>query len=280
MPVLAAFALAAAGDRKHDVRLPAAGMVLSGLGDTALLGCGELVRARHGRLRRGARLLHHRARQRTARPAGCARASPPATRRRGRSSSRSCGGVSAACASPSPPTACCLSPWQCWRPAATARPPRAARCFVVSDALIACGLAGINAVPRQESAVMPTYVAAQFLLAAGFLRPHAAPQALTAVNCFPGRTVVCDSSQMPDNEDRAGERVWQAVPPARGKHCLVSCIATERLAALSADSLRWAAWQATCRDPHRRRDLHRLRHPRLSAARAACGRCTRSTKSS
>ncbi len=44
--------------------------------------------------------------------------------------------------------------------------------FVVSDALIACGLAGINAVPGQESAVMPTYVAAQFLLAAGFLRPQ------------------------------------------------------------------------------------------------------------
>lgn len=40
--------------------------------------------------------------------------------------------------------------------------------FVVSDALIACGLAGINAVPRQESAVMPTYVAAQFLLRPGF----------------------------------------------------------------------------------------------------------------
>jgi uncharacterized membrane protein YhhN len=44
--------------------------------------------------------------------------------------------------------------------------------FVASDALIACGLAGINAVPRQESAIMPTYVAAQFLLAAGFLRPQ------------------------------------------------------------------------------------------------------------
>jgi uncharacterized membrane protein YhhN len=44
--------------------------------------------------------------------------------------------------------------------------------FVVSDALIACGLAGINAAPLRESAVMPTYVAAQFLLAAGFLRPH------------------------------------------------------------------------------------------------------------
>jgi uncharacterized membrane protein YhhN len=43
--------------------------------------------------------------------------------------------------------------------------------FVVSDALIACGLAGINGVPRQDAAVMPTYIAAQFLLAAGFLRP-------------------------------------------------------------------------------------------------------------
>jgi hypothetical protein len=43
---------------------------------------------------------------------------------------------------------------------------------VVSDVLIACGLADISAVPRQEAAVMPTYVAAQFLLAAGFLRPQ------------------------------------------------------------------------------------------------------------
>src|SRR5580700_12329568 len=38
MPVLAAFALVAAGDRKQDMRLPAAGMALSGLGDTTLLG--------------------------------------------------------------------------------------------------------------------------------------------------------------------------------------------------------------------------------------------------
>jgi uncharacterized membrane protein YhhN len=45
--------------------------------------------------------------------------------------------------------------------------------FVVSDALIAFGLAGLNAVPRQESAVMPAYAAAQFLLGAGFLRPQA-----------------------------------------------------------------------------------------------------------
>jgi len=38
MPVLAAFALAAAADREADLRLPAAAIALSGLGDTALLG--------------------------------------------------------------------------------------------------------------------------------------------------------------------------------------------------------------------------------------------------
>ena len=37
MPVLATLALVAAGDRERDMRLPAAGMALSGLGDTALL---------------------------------------------------------------------------------------------------------------------------------------------------------------------------------------------------------------------------------------------------
>src|SRR6185437_13473134 len=40
MPVLAAFLLAAAGGRRA-ARLPAAGMVLCGLGDTALLASGD-----------------------------------------------------------------------------------------------------------------------------------------------------------------------------------------------------------------------------------------------
>jgi uncharacterized membrane protein YhhN len=44
--------------------------------------------------------------------------------------------------------------------------------FVVSDALIACELAGIEAVPGQDAAIMPTYVTGQFLLAAGWLRPQ------------------------------------------------------------------------------------------------------------
>jgi uncharacterized membrane protein YhhN len=96
MPVLAAFALVAAGDRRQEMRLPAAGIAMSGLGDTALLG-------------------------------------PEA--------------------------------WFV---------PGMGAFFVASDALIACGLAGINAFPRQESAVRPTYIAAQFLLAAGFLRPQRA----------------------------------------------------------------------------------------------------------
>jgi YhhN family len=48
--------------------------------------------------------------------------------------------------------------------------------FVASDALIACGLAGISAVPGQESAVMPTYAAAQFLLAVGYLGPQRLPE--------------------------------------------------------------------------------------------------------
>jgi len=29
---------------------------------------------------------------------------------------------------------------------------------------------------------------------------------------FPGRTAVCDSSQMPGSEDRAAERIWRAMP--------------------------------------------------------------------
>jgi hypothetical protein len=52
-----------------------------------------------------------------------------------------------------------------------------------------------------------------------------------AANHFPERTGVCDSSQMPDCENRAGERLWQAVPagtqealtrdfrPPNCKHC-------------------------------------------------------------
>ena len=64
------------------------------------------------------------------------------------------------------------------------------------------------------------------------------------------------------------------------ERCLVSCIATERLTALAADSLGWAAWTG-----HLSRSSPAPGSPPTpvsptSAARAACGRCTRSTRSS
>ncbi len=174
MPVLAAFALAAAGDRQKDMRLPAAGMALSGLGDTALLvaenseswfvpGMGAFAAAHACYITALAR-------------DGAARGVRP----------RAAAGYAALWA---------VLIAVLWRKLGSLRVPVAAyslllvsmavlasgrnraaaaggALFVASDALIACGLAGINAVPRQESAVMPTYVAAQFLLAAGFLRPQ------------------------------------------------------------------------------------------------------------
>jgi uncharacterized membrane protein YhhN len=175
MPVLAAFTLVAAGDRKEDLRLPVAGMALSGLGDTALLraesseswfvpGMGAFAAAHACYITALAR-------------DGAARGIRP----------RAAAGYAALWA---------VLIAVLWRRLGSLRVPVAAyslllvsmavlasgrnreaaaggALFVVSDALIACGLAGINAVPRQESAVMPTYVAAQFLLAAGFLRPQA-----------------------------------------------------------------------------------------------------------
>ncbi|TVZ04986.1 lysoplasmalogenase [Trebonia kvetii] len=169
MPVLTAFALVAAGDRKQDVRLPAAGMVLSGLGDTALLGSESWFVPGMGAFA-AAHACYIAALARD----GAARGVRPRV------------------------AACYAAAWAVliavlWRGLGSLRVPVAAyslllvamavlasgrnreaaaggALFVVSDALIACGLAGVNAVPRQESAVMPTYVAAQFLLAAGFLR--------------------------------------------------------------------------------------------------------------
>jgi uncharacterized membrane protein YhhN len=173
MPVLAAFALAAAGDRGTDVRLPAAGMALSGLGDTALLGAESseswFVPGMGAFAAAHACYIGALARD------GAARGVSP----------RVAAGYAALWAA----LIAVL-----WRRLGSLRVPVAAyslllvsmavlasgrnreaaaggALFVVSDALIACGLAGINVVPRQESAIMPTYVAAQFLLAAGFLRP-------------------------------------------------------------------------------------------------------------
>jgi uncharacterized membrane protein YhhN len=169
MPALAAFALAAAGDRKEDMRLPAAGMALSGLGDTALLGseswfvpgmgafaaahaCYITALAKDGAARR--------VRPRVAAGYAALWAVLIAVLWRGLGPLRV-------------PVAAYSLLLVSMAVLASGRNREAAAggaLFVVSDALIACGLAGIDAVPRQESAVMPTYVVAQFLLAAGFLR--------------------------------------------------------------------------------------------------------------
>ncbi len=173
MPVLAAFALGTAGDRQTGMRLPAAGMALSGLGDTALLGaenseswfvpgmgafaaahaCYITALARDG----AARGVHPRV---AAGYAALWAALIAVLWRRLESGLRV-------------PVAAYSLLLVAMAVLASGRNREAAAggaLFVVSDALIACGLAGISAVPRQESAVMPTYVAAQFLLAAGFLR--------------------------------------------------------------------------------------------------------------
>ena len=171
MPVLAAFALVAARDRNQDMRLPAAGMALSGLGDTALLGSESWFVPGMGAFA-AAHACYITALARD----GAARGVRP----------RVAAGYAALWA---------VLIAVLWRRLGTLRFPVAAyslllvsmavlasgrnreaaaggALFVVSDALIACGLAGIEAVPHRESAVMPAYVAAQFLLAAGFLRPQ------------------------------------------------------------------------------------------------------------
>jgi uncharacterized membrane protein YhhN len=171
MPVLAAFVVVAAGDRKKEMRLPATAMVLSGLGDTALLGsdswfvpgmgafaaahaCYIAALARDGAARG--------VRPRVAAVYAALWAILIAVLWRGLGSLRV-------------PVAAYSLLLVSMAVLASGRNSRAAvggALFVASDALIACSLAGINAVPRQESAVMPTYVAAQFLLAAGYLSPQ------------------------------------------------------------------------------------------------------------
>jgi uncharacterized membrane protein YhhN len=169
MPVLAVFVLVAAGDRKKDMALTATAMVLSGLGDTALLGSESWFVPGMGAFA-AAHACYITALARD----GAARGIRP----------RVAAGYAALWA---------VLIAVLWRGLGSLRVPVAAyslllvsmavlasgrnrmaaaggALFVASDALIACTLAGVKAVPRQESAVMPTYVAAQFLLAVGLLR--------------------------------------------------------------------------------------------------------------
>jgi uncharacterized membrane protein YhhN len=169
MPVLAAYTLAA-GDGRKELRLPAAGMVLSGLGDTALLGpdswflpgmgffaaahaCYIAALARDGAAR-GVRL-------RIAAGYAALWVVLLAALWRGLGRLRV-------------PVAAYSLLLFSMAVLASGRNRQAAAggaLFAASDALIACGLAGAVAVPGQDAAVMPAYAAAQFLLAAGWLRP-------------------------------------------------------------------------------------------------------------
>lgn len=172
MPALTAFTLAASGRRK-DTRLPAAGMILGGLGDTALLasdtaperwfipGMGAFA-AGHAcyiaaLVRDGA---HRGVRPRVAAVYAALWAGLLAVLWRGLGNLRG-------------PVAGYSLLLVAMAALASGRNREAAAggaLFVLSDAIIALGLAEITAVPRQESAVMPTYLAAQALLAAGWLR--------------------------------------------------------------------------------------------------------------
>ena len=173
MPVLAAFALAAAGDGEKAMRLPAAGIALSGLGDTALLGAESSESWFVPGM--GAFAAAHACYITALARDGAPRAVRP----------RVVAGYAALWA---------VLIAVLWRNLGSLRIPVAAyslllvsmavlasgrnreaaaggALFVLSDALIACGLAGVTAFPRQDAAVMPAYAAAQYLLAAGWLRP-------------------------------------------------------------------------------------------------------------
>jgi uncharacterized membrane protein YhhN len=175
MPALAAFTAAAAGGRGKQVRLPLAGMALSGLGDVALLGPPSWLVPGMGAFA-AAHACYIAA---LARDGAARGVRPPAA-----------AGYAALWA---------VMIAVLWRGLGALRGPAAAyslllvamavlasgrgrgaaaggALFVASDALIACGLAGVRAVPGQEQAVMPAYAAAQFLLAAAFLSPPPAPE--------------------------------------------------------------------------------------------------------
>jgi len=170
MPALAAYALTA-GNGRRELRLPAAGMGLSGLGDIALLGpeswfvpgmgcfaaahaCYIAALARDGAARG--------VRPRAAAAYAALWAVLTAALWRGLGSLRF----------PVAAYSLLLFAMAVLASGHSREAAAGGALFVLSDALIACGLAGVTAVPRQDAAVMPAYAAAQFLLAAGWLRPR------------------------------------------------------------------------------------------------------------
>jgi uncharacterized membrane protein YhhN len=169
MPVLAAFLLAAAGGRRA-ARLPAAGMVLGGLGDTALLASGDWFLPGMGCFAAGhACYIAEFVRDGSAR-----RARVPAAAGYGAAWAFLLAFLWRRLGSLRVPVALYSLLLVCMAILASGRNRAAAAggaLFVFSDALIACDLAGVNVVPRQDAAVMPAYLAGQFLLAGGWLRP-------------------------------------------------------------------------------------------------------------
>ena len=180
MPVLAAWTLTAAGaaDRRR-LALPVAGMLLGGLGDTALLaakGSPKWFLPGMGAFAAGhacyiAALARDGAAGRV-RPAAAAGYTAAGTVLLAGLWRGLPGGLRAPVAGYS---AVLLS----MAALASGRNKQAAAggaLFAVSDALIACGLtrAAGPAARAAEAAVMPSYTAGQFLLAAGWLAPPAA----------------------------------------------------------------------------------------------------------
>lgn len=180
MPALAAFTLTAGRERGQDLRLPAAGMVLGGLGDTALLAAEGSDNPDLWFLPgMGCFAAGH----------ACYIAALARDGALGRVNPKVAAGYGAAGA---------LLMAALWRRLGDLRVPVAAysaillsmavlasgrnreaaaggASFVFSDSLIAGRLAGLPGVPG-ESVVMPAYVAAQALLAAGWLRPQNEPE--------------------------------------------------------------------------------------------------------
>jgi uncharacterized membrane protein YhhN len=176
MPALAAFTLAAAGDgKRREMTLPVAGMVLGGLGDTALL-------AAHGSRKwflpgMGCFAAGHACYiAALARDGGAARVHPQAAAGYGAAGAVLLAALWRGLGDLRVPVAAYSALLLSMAALASGRNREAAAggaLFAASDALIACGLAGAGGAAA-ESAVMPSYVAAQFLLAAGWLRPPAA----------------------------------------------------------------------------------------------------------
>lgn len=174
MPVLAAATLAAAKDRGEDVRLPVAGMILGGLGDTALLAAEDsdhpdlwflpgmgFFAAGHG--------CYIAA---LARDGALGRVSPKAAAAYGAAGTILIAALWRRLGDLRIPVAAYSAILLSMATLASGRNREAAAgglSFVLSDSLIAGRLAELPGVPG-ESVVMPTYVAAQALLAAGWLR--------------------------------------------------------------------------------------------------------------